>query len=804
MVAPRKNSLTFKTFKMVESILLKCFGFFSYLNICNTINYFGVDEEDKSIFLKLNGIMRLYGIKLEAKSNKTVKLLNFSSFRQEFRNMLDADVDLMISIVKHNNTEAIYVFSSNKLIIESLSKNLEIKTMSAYEILTALYHVFLLNVYEIKNMRPINRYTDEQHTQPVDLLFKQFPSLISIASDNILQEYTPYQITGIKNVDTFSIIDLFRNRWEGVCHLYMDLSTNKIKNRLEFLYKESKSGDIRYKKAWEQITDAGETKVLDYLENHCLVFNGMFYLKDKAYASSFQDTLGVFAEERFLSVDKILPRTLLLTRDIDFDIIVDENKAGKYFATSLCGDCVKTMKDTGAVHIKPDFFGLDINGNFFNYMFKNNPSPHGLIFGTTGAGKSVAAIKIVCHIAGYDFEKKVARDISYDRKIRYLNVGYTGGELFQNIKNTTPEKIEIISSTINNLRFSLFDFDDPKKPTEEEKIIFVNFIDLMLDVSSKDANRQLSGNERAALQDALVATLEKSNPADIELYELTLKDDAYKEIVNKILSEHEYKDGEHTKVSDLLEPYRSYFFRYTLVDLYNQIKKLIQDTNKTPEEQRIFDNLYAKLKLVVENPLFAYYPNIDVSENKPIYYADFDKISEDKANFVAIGWLLISAWYRKDKLYSLTKTNARQRRPDSFYFIEEAHKFLGIPAFAALVKTFAKEVRKFGIHLILITQDVGDVDEEVRDLFSTSAFLFKEEARAVAYEQIKKVNAGKDLDPAALEVFNAIKSDPNDENRTLFLKHSNGVNAFTLPAYSKYSSLFLPLDLDLLKQSQTQ
>ena len=804
MIDASRGSLKFKGLEILNALAVKLLAFSSYINIGNTINYFGVDEEEGCIYLTYNKRTKLYGLRLEGRSNKTIKIRNFESFRNQFKNDNSQEQEILMSFVKHNQVEAIYIYSTNKQIIDSLSKEMEMLPMTPNEILSSIYHTFMLDVYKIEDKKLINCYLDEKHTQEPDILFQQMPSLLNIATDNLLRDYTPFQISAVRDKEEFSVIDFFRAEWDGVCHLYINLSAKKVKDHNEFLYTQSKLGDTDYKKKWEEIAGNKASKTAQYLNENCVLMNGIFILKDKATAPYLQDLLGVLAQERLLTMDKIIPRTLILTRDINFDILVDEKLIGKYFATSLSKDIMRGLKPDPSVFQKPDFYGHDINGNFFNSMLKANPSPHAMIFGTTGAGKSVAALKMLCQMMDYDFEKKIANDLNENRKIRFLNVGYTGGEIFKNLKDNQPEKVEIVPSTLNSLRFSLFEFENLKKPTEEEWLIFINFINLILEVSSTDDGRTLTADESAKLRRALDILL--NNPqgyTDVSLYEIqTLGNGSYDNIINEILElKNENGEARFTNMSNasqLPEPYKSRFYRPTLKDLINIVDGETKNSSLLDMEQKIYENIKRKLDNLASNETFAHYSNVVLKEDKPLFYVDFDKIKDDKKSFISIGWLLISSWYRNDKKRAIKQINAREPRPDSFYFIEEAHNFLTIPIFNQLLKTFAKEVRKYGLHIILITQSVGDIDADIRELFSTSCFLFKEDKRAIALQSACKVAGVNEFDEATLEVFNAIRSDPIDDNRTIFMLHSEGANAFKLPQYAEYSTLFKPLDMDLI------
>ena len=817
-----KSSLTFKSFAILDQIFLKVFGYFSKVKLSKTIDFFGMDHEANAINLDINGTQKLYALKLETGSNEIVKLENFAQFANQIRHNKDSHTEVMISFVKQDNIEAVYVFAFDRGIAEEIALSFSIQMLTPPEILSALYHIFLLDVYLEKDKRSLSKYNDVEYTEDIDLLYKKFPSLIAIASDNILSHYTPYQITGFKGSNHFSVLELFRTEWNGVCNLFFDFSTHRTKGQIELMQRAAKFGDNITNKAINKLKkDPKNKEAIEEIENRCFVANGMFFLKEQKTASAFQSIMGISAEERFLLVDKLLPKTLLMARDIDFDIIVHQDIISKFFQTSLCRDCLaKPLKDEAEnlkhgvnpnTFLKVDFYGRDINNNFFNCMLKANSSPHMLIFGTTGAGKSVAALKMMSQMIGYDFETGKANDLNENRKLRYINVGYTGGRIFDNIRknNNTPGKkvIEIVPPDVLNLRFSLFDFDDITKPTEEEWLMFINFINLMLTVSG-GADAALNSLEETALKTTLYKMLQLRGDKGEGGYPLlTLREirnnqtygKAYESLINEILNikddDGNPKYNERTR-ADELPPEHNRFARPILNDLVNAVSAQTTNIQLTEEEKKTFGSVSEKLGIIAKNPVFAYFNNVVVKENYPAYYAEFDKIKSDKKNFVSIGWLLFQNWFKYDKLQAMKRQNADLQRPDSFYFIEEAHNFFDIPVFSKLLDTFAREVRKYGIHLILITQSAGDVDPNFAELFSTRCFIFKMKDRDVAYAGVKSVNGNNDLSKSAQQIYDSIRENI-DGNRTIFMLNSNGASAFTLPAYKKYGSMFTPYEINI-------
>lgn len=804
-----ERDLKFKAIKLIDSVLLKVFTFLSNVNLEKTINCFKINEN--SIDLTFNGNLKLYGLKLETFSNKTVRINDLQTIANAIK--LEEHSETMISIVKNNNFESIYLFTLNYRVADEIANKIGVNFLKSYEILNALLHTYLVDVYEIEDNKLVERYLDIKKTEDIDLLYKKFPSQVSVSSFNILKNYIPYQITSFKDDKKFSIIDLLKHDWEGVIHLFFDFNIGKIASRLKILQDNAKIGDGDFSKAYKEISENPNYKD-DYnkILNWCFLANGIFFVKNETSATSLQSLLKITAEQRFLDIDKILPRTLLLKRDLDFDMIIDYENAMKYITTSLSKDCLKDVSDDGMKMLMPDFYGIDINGNFFNYMVKNNESPHGLIFGTTGSGKSVATLKIVAQIMGFDYDTCETKFLSDNRKIRYLNVGYTGGYIFEDIYkkckiDNIEQKIEIISGDVNKLRFSVFEFDDMNSPTKIELDFLTNFFNLMLEVSDDNKNNLISALEEPKLHLAIKKMLEQKAYAKVSVLELQTYG-GYEYYVDKILSIKDENGNDkynlYTTIDEIEEPIADNFKKPTISDLYNYIIGAAKDTNYTEEDKTLFRNLATKIQTIDNFKIFSKYSNLSDDKCFPAYYIDFNDIKSNKKDFVAIGWLLIQSWFKKDKEYALKQINSGKRRPDSFYFIEEAHNFLGIKVFEKLFDVFAREVRKFGIHLFLITQSAEDVSVNFAKLFNTRIFIFSEEHRNSVYTNIRKFNGDKDLDNESREVFDKIDNGARNPNKMLCIMHDRGINAFRLPNPSKknfqrYLATIRNIDIEEIK-----
>lgn len=798
-----EKSLKFKAFKLIDFTIMRFFYVLSRINLNNTINIFSLNS-DNSVSINFNQSLKLYAIELVTNSNSSIKLNNFDTLCNEIKFINKSY--LMMSIVKRKEKSSIYIFSTSKDLLTRIATSFNVKLLTPTKVVNALYDIFLIETYEIKEKKIQTVYDDNQVEQ-IDLFYKKTQAMLNIACDNLIKEHTPYQICSLNKDPNFSIIELLKASWEGVIHLYFNFELNAVNFRLNNLENQAKFGDKNYVHSWNNFKK-NEVN-LNFLKNNSLIVNGVMFLNKKYTNSSsiVSDLLKCKVEERYLNINKILSKTLLLCRDTDFDIIVDRKNAEKYFTTSLAKDCCEGQM-SGELHNIPDIFGKDINNSFMNYMFKRNNSPHSIVLGTTGSGKSVAILKMIAQIIDFDYEKNYAKKLNENRKIRFCNVGFSGGKMIEYIKNNSilfekENKVEILQSQIDKLQFTLFDFDTNYK--EEDILFLINFINLILDVSSQDLNRTLNSAEINCIRFAIKEIYKNNNFPKLKLNEIRNLGKVspnpnapsnFDNIIDEIL-DIKNELGEkiyslETRADQLPEKYQKRFNRPIVADLLNEILSRTKDINLTELERQSFETCYEKLKVINNYKIFNSYSNLDLDNNYPFYYIDFDNIKEDKAMFVCVGWLCIKQWFYKDKKQAMLFKHKNLKRPDSFYIIEEAHNFLKIPIFLDLIEVFAREVRKYGIHLILVTQNATDIPVNLLDLFETQIFIFSEQYKSSVYSKIVKLNNGE-LKKEDKEVFDQIV-DSADNNKFLFIRHSNGVNALKLPNPSKekIDELFKP------------
>ena len=779
----------------INFTLNRLYNFIAHINLGDTINYYSKDYENNCISTIYGKDNRLYGLCLKVSSNieKTF-----------FMSPVEKNGKVMVSIVKsRNNICNIYVFSEDFLTISAIADKFNIPLLNPDELISALYSVFLIDTFKIEEKQIKNVFTTEESPYiDYDPLHIIFPQMIKNATINLLKKYTPYQAVSFQRSEKYSAFDLLNIDWQGVLFFLIDFSSDEVDKYLRTCKNNAKLMDSNYTKKFQEMYKQENTEALQELYKDTALINSIAFVRDHIDMNKIENEIKVKYELRYLSMDKIASKTLLRARDRDFDFLVPREWATQLISTTIQENSMYYLKNRNDIHKKVDFCGLDIQNNFINYTFKQSTNPHALFLGTTGIGKSVSVLKIMSQIIDFDFETKTAHSLNEDRKIRFLNVGFTGGRIFEAIQlqgiSEDKEIMQKMDSDIGNLRFSLFDFEKDY-PSEDEIKGLIGFINLMLKAENASNSDQFSNQEESIFKECVLKACEEKIriPSTITIKELKAKYYAdYKRFIDKILNEKDengnFLYNEMTTLGKLSDKYKR-FKKPILQDILSILSVIKTDNMRTDSEKKAIEKVSDKLASLKLNKIYSLYSNIDLKNNTPLFYAEFDRIKEHKKDFIAIAWLLITCWFKVDKEKAIKQMNAGLPKPDSYYFIDEAHNFLKHPIFADLLEIYAREMRKYGCHLILITQSALDINDKVANFFATKFFIFTDQEKGATYEELKYLNGNKEINPKEKVIFDKIENAVN-QNRTIYTKHTGGVSGIKLPALEEYSHFFLNYD----------
>lgn len=681
--------------------------YFNRIDTQGTINVFRID--DRSIALDMKGKYNLRGIKIETKDNR---ILRFGKWINAMIPTLRyaENPEVMLTFIKKDSHQAVYVFSFEEKLINHISKQLRLPPMSGNEITSAILDSMLAQKFTIKDNRHVKTGFSAQPFIPygLEMTSGKFRAKAQIAIDNIVREYSIFQGVEYENNPSFSPIDLFRSEWEGSVNLWFNFSAIAAESRVKVYDSVARYGDKEFSKECAAINNKEDDDMVREIKENTYIVNSIAILKDETNIKTISEELKIVFEKNYLTGPKIVSKTLMLTRDSDFDALLPKDAILKYFASS--------HKMQTPDRYVCDFHGDDISGNIVDYSFKNNDNPHTILSGKTGSGKSVQSIGILEGILGYSHVHKKATNIK-KVNLRYCDVGYTSGRFIADLKAAHPEDVEIFGSRVSGLRFGLFEFDSKpgEKISEENLDFFVAFVSFALET---DSVQPLEGLERAFLSNIVSNIYEKKAYSDLYVEDLK-KDIAYQRIIERIEAAGFSLSN---KISELPNEF-DFMKRPTMQDVVGAISVEIHNPDNSETDIKIYESLLMKMKVLAANPMINRYSNVELLGDKAIFHIDFNEIKENVKAFNISYWMIMKKWIKHLKAKA-APSFARNETPDpTYFFIEEAHNFFKYASFTDMLTTAVKELRKFEGRFFFITQDIFDLPEKVYQELSTKIFV---------------------------------------------------------------------------------
>ena len=796
--------------KLTNFLLSKILKFVAYANTNDTINFYSKNYTENYITIapEDNENTRLYGLSLETSSNCEHKF--------EMRS-IDYNGEVILAYLKHEGVNKIYLYTQNPEIIKTIASDFDINLLNPDEILASLYSVFLIDCFREENKQIINIYEARKDYTFIDNdpLYAIFPQMIKNATANLLRNYEPYQAVSYQYGTTFSVRDMMSAKWEGVVFVMIDFAREGASDLIFKFERNAKFVDSAFLKEIRNLKSAKNAETLDEIYSNTAVINSIAFVRNKTDIDNLEKATKIKYEVRYIGIEKIAARTMIRIRDRDFDFLCARKWASQFIATAIQRDALTYLKGVKNYYPHVDFKGMDFQGGFINYTFRQALAPHALFFGTTRSGKSTAVLKILCQIIDFDFDTLTAKSLSTKRKIRYFNVGYTGGRIFKAIyeqsrrdeKRGKPALMQKVADNINDLHFSLFDFDSEIPTTAEVRELIV-FLNLMLGFdANKNNNTYINKTEESMISEAVnnvcrrQASLynENGDTRESEENPLTIGiiqrkwDGLYADIAQQMLSETDeagrIKYTINTRISQVSEPKYRMFRKPILSDIIGELEVLEKSVTKKSNEKQACASAIGKLNVLAQNKIYSLYSNVNLKDNTPLYYSELDKIKKDPEQFVAIGWLLMKSCLKIDFQEAIKAANQGLPKPDTYYFFDEGHNFTKQETFKDAFDLLAREAAKFGCHIIFLSQSGRDIEPKVANFFPTQAFLFVNSNKGVTKSEIEYLDEGKALEGDALTLFNKIDNRP-ESNRTLYMRHTGGISLFQLPAYEDKSEYF--------------
>lgn len=640
-----------------------------------------------------------------------------------------------------------YIFTFSEKLAKEFSDILQSPLIEGKEIINILFDLFLQNDYFISNKnieRSLNVYSqavEKTDTEPLSVTFNKLVQnsvFANLMSTDVFQAYE-----GIDNTSPIDLQRLFRLDFEGVVWTYVDLDKTKISNNLASKVTRAKwSGDSAKFKDLKDNYDQGNIPLV--------LINSIFISKrneKKDASNNVGQCLKFFYLDKKINKKDIIRYTPLKRRDKDFNFVVMSN-----FFHNYIGSVHKRN------HPQADIFGYDKNKAFVNYAFgEENDNRNIVIFAPTGAGKSVAKQKMVSQIIEIDFTTGYARALGKKSLVRNFDVGKSDIKMVELLRSNPKNKVSIMGSTLDNFCYNLVSldinvgdssaFNDSVDNTTEADIQFViGLTNLILETQKSEA---LTISEASRFRDAIREVYKKGEMHHGRIMSLEDKQpEAYAKLI-----ELGY-DRTDTFMSIKEEGFE-HFKKPLLSDILSILEIKRNDSTLIAQDREAYNTLTTKLRDIDGLRIFSSYDNINIKVSD-FLYMDVNEFKESQL-FVPIFFSIFQKTYLKDR--RIAEYNRLNNLPMKkiFYLIEEAHNFFDIPSFAQMLKKMTKEVRKYHIYLMFITQNVEDVPAAVIANIATRIFLLPEKKKD---EIIKVVKT--QLQPEE-KVLDALKSTARHE-----------------------------------------
>jgi len=710
---------------LLDKTIGKAISYFEQIDLMNAINIF--DVEDDCVWLDLSGKTKLYLVKLEGDSNRKKEFVNFEHLVKESKYSNGSEV--FVSFVSRKLHKATYVFAYSKEVISSISSSFGVAPASGEDVLEAIYDMYLSTNYTVnRDNKQVKTGIEGKSVVPssLEVVNGKFKAKMQLAAMKNSKECTFYQASDFSDKTNLSIVDLFRINWEGTFTIRFDFRVNAVKFIIKNFRNVAKFGDKEFGNICDSILKEEDKRLVEDIENSVCVSNAVLFLKDESRdkLSSISSTLGINFLENYLTGTKILSRTLFLSRDADFDALVKTDVAKKFFVTAK----KKQIPD----NLKTYFWGEDISGDYVDYNFKDaSNSPHSMIIGRNGSGKSRQAIRMIEQIIGLNENKTAAHRLG-EVKIRYADVGYTSGRLLEAVSIAHPDRVQATEARIDELRFSLFDLPvvNGAVPTVEMDYLIgiVNFA-----IETKE-HPPLNGIEEDFFRNIVEKTIvnKKYNNIPISVFAEKL---GYSKLFEELISKGY---SEKSQLSDLSDEY-DFLKKPVLGDIVSEIGIEKNISTHGEEDRRFLDTLSTKLKIINSYSFLNFHGNTKDNEDKDFFHIDFDSLKETPASFCVIYWLIMKKWIRMLK-ESAKKRLAKQEEPiDVFFIVEEAHNFFEYAIFSKMLITASKELRKYGGKLVFITQQLKDIPEKISKEIGTKIFVAPPSEKALLKHDIETV-----------------------------------------------------------------
>lgn len=726
----------------------------------DTLMIDGFDKEDE-FCLKINSFFEtLYCVELAKTGNVPIRLSeeHVQNMFNDHRN--DERGYFIWTLLKKETYQRNYIFTFSKTIAERFEVSMGARKLHAFEIINALYDLFLNNEYSIKN-KNLERMMDLSKEIRYENLSGTFNTLIKEAVYGNMSDFDLYQSYEFANTEKpVDLYELFNLKFTGAVFTYINLSKHSVLPAINRrIWQSTFVGQQKHFKEVRDLYDNGEMKLA--------VVNSVLLLKKGSGATAAGDIgnrLKITYFPKNLFRKDIIRYTPLLKRDVKFDRIVD----WKFFKDYI------TMVHKANTDV-PDFHGIDLMGGFVNYGLKHptaytiNTRPHTLIFGPTGSGKTSTVGKIMSSMLEVDYKTALAKN-AHAKHFRPFDIKRSMRPLTDLLATNPKNNIKFLSADLNHFSYNLINIGEvvvrgQSRIDLTELAFSADLLSVIIETQSKGAGG-MTAEEDGLFKDLVRKLYEKKIYTGKAISELK---DADPVAYRKMLSLG-YKDYQQT--TETTEYEFEYLRKPILSDLLNQVSGYLDDRNLSPIKRQTGELLQAKLDSVSKLGYFSDYDRIDLKSGGYLYF-DMDAI-KDIPEYVPIFLAIFNRVYSADKKRQDALKIAGEARPEIYYIFEEAKNLFVVEAFETILAKLSNEARSYDIVLIFVIQRLEDVPGYIFDQIESKLILFPADE-----EKEKIIDQIKALAKPSKEIVDLFNKTPQF-GMTIWYEHGGFVMKFKL------------------------
>jgi len=683
-------------------------------------------DDDECIYInRVN--KELYCLELSGNSN-IPSAITMQTLENLYENYQYSDSSLLLTFLKKDIFQKVYLFSSDKQLLQLIKSDVGGVILKNYDVLSAVYYLFMDTNFCKKDNVLLSDF-DISKSIDYENISNSFNKIVKDAVYSNIVDYDVYQAVDFKNrVGLFEQQKLFKINWEGVIfvdiHFSKDINSAVINQRKNQAIMEAKQDEF---KKLEEGYNNSEIKLV--------VLNSILVLKSKDRAdvgnlvSLIGNALSIAFKKKIRFKDMLLKYTLLKKRDTEWDMLKD--------LAWLDGFIQNNHKLNFTDKSKAMFSGSDVNGAFVNFHFadttplKTNKNSDFLLLGVKGSGKTTSTNAIMSQIVGIDLKTKQFEPINLNKGLvetRIFDIKNSSRALYELIKDKSG--VGFLDTALENFTYNPINI--PYQIINNRVILNENILEmniLLLSITLEVKNKSnlseagFSNSEQTIIRDIIRELYSEFEKGDMNTVAIQTLEDTHEKVYNE-LKTLGYNDVDRVGT---VKEHGYDFLKVPTLDMVINKVALLKQSDMDKIRKRNSETLYSKLDDIKSINIFNGFDKLDVEQIKYLYM-NFDPI-KDIPEFVPIFLAMATKLFLFDKLNQRDREAKGIERPYIIYLFEEAVNLFRQPSFENFLIKFNNEARSDRIVAGYVAQVIEQVPKYIFDQVENKLLLFPSEGK---------------------------------------------------------------------------